>query len=92
MSVPVLKIGALAYHDKIYGSKELMTVVGIRATEVELEGDYSGGTHNVVEKDWLPMEGLVLYPRKIECPNKVNGSCTLHNIFCGYPDCEYPKE
>lgn len=23
-----------------------------------------------------------------DCKNKVNGSCTLHNIFCSFPDCE----
>ncbi len=23
-----------------------------------------------------------------ECENKINGSCTLHNLFCTYPKCE----
>ena len=37
-----------------------MKVVGIREKEVELEGDYSGGTHAVCQKDWLPLEGVLL--------------------------------
>ena len=37
-----------------------MEVVGIRKNEVELEGDYSGGTHNVCQKDWQPLEGVLL--------------------------------
>ncbi len=23
-----------------------------------------------------------------KCPNLVNGSCPLHNLFCAYPECE----
>ena len=36
-----------------------MKIVGIRENEVELEGDYSGGTHNVCQTDWLPIEGVL---------------------------------
>jgi hypothetical protein len=25
---------------------------------------------------------------KKECPQKINGSCPLHNIHCAYPKCE----
>lgn len=25
------------------------------------------------------------------CENKIDGSCPLHNIHCGYPDCEIDK-
>lgn len=75
------------FHDKIYNGKELMTIVGIREFEVELEGDYSGGTHNVIEKDWLPLQGLFRL-RKV-CPEheKPEG-CQLPNVHCGYPNCE----
>lgn len=55
-----LKLGQKVYHKDIYRGKEQMKVVGIRGTEVELEGDYSGGTHNVCEKDWQPLEGVLL--------------------------------
>ncbi len=51
-------LGMKVFHKGIYNGKELMTVVGIRYTEVELEGDYSGGTHNVKQTSWLPIEGL----------------------------------
>jgi hypothetical protein len=54
-----IKIGERVYHKDIYDGKELMKIVGIRETEVELEGDYSGGTHSVCQKDWLPIEGII---------------------------------
>lgn len=28
----------------------------------------------------------------MECRNKVNGNCTLHNVQCWYPQCEESKE
>lgn len=75
------------YHESIYNGKELMTIVGIREHEVELQGDFSGGTHNVIEKDWLPLQGLFRL-RKV-CPEheKPEG-CQLPNVHCGYPNCE----
>lgn len=42
--VTVATLGMMVFHDKIYEGKEPMKVVGIRETELELEGDYSGGT------------------------------------------------
>ena len=33
-------------------------VVGIRADEIEIEGDFSGGTHNVRQKDWVKPEDV----------------------------------
>lgn len=53
-----IEIGMIIYHQKVYDSKEPVKVVGIRETEVELEGDYSGGTHNVCQKEWLPISGV----------------------------------
>lgn len=55
-----LELGQVVYHEKLYWGKEPMKVVGIREKEVELEGDYSGGTHAVCQKDWLPIEGILL--------------------------------
>jgi hypothetical protein len=81
-------IGKKVYHNEIYNGKELMEIVGIRKDTVELEGDYSGGTHNVCQKDWMPVEGLIDANWK-RCENKdESGNCPLHNIYCGYPDCE----
>ena len=81
------KLGMKVFHEEIYNGKECMMIVGVRRAEVELEGDYSGGTHNVCQKDWLPIKGLFRL-RKV-CDQVVeHGDCTLHNIHCGYPDCE----
>ncbi len=75
------------FHEDIYNGKERMKVVGIRKAEVELEGDYSGGTHNVVQKDWLPLKGL--FRLREVCPEKAKPEgCQLHNLHCGYPNCE----
>lgn len=36
----------------LYNHSEVFTVVGIRDTELELKGDWSGGTHNVEQTGW----------------------------------------
>lgn len=54
-----IELGKIVYHKDIYWGREPMKIVGIRADEVELEGDYSGGTHAVCQKDWMPIEGLL---------------------------------
>lgn len=85
--VTVATLGMMVFHDKIYEGKEPMKVVGIRETELELEGDYSGGTHNVKQKDWMPLSGTFRL-RKC-CAEKLKPEgCQLHNLHCGYPDCE----
>jgi hypothetical protein len=40
-----------------------MKIVGIREHQVELEGDFSGGTHHTVGKAWFPKEGLLFEPK-----------------------------
>ena len=80
-------IGKKVYHKDIYWGKELMEIIGIRKDTVELEGDYSGGTHAVTQSSWMPIGGLVDANWKL-CPQKVDGNCPLHNLHCGYPDCE----
>lgn len=69
------------YCDSIYGGREPMKVVGIRERLIELEGDYSGGTHNTYQKDWFNTENCFVV-RKI-CPEqlKPNG-CQTHNVNC----------
>ncbi|MCL1692012.1 hypothetical protein CMT57_09220 [Elizabethkingia anophelis] len=44
------------YCKKVYKGKEPLKIVGIRENEIELEGDYSGGTHNVKQRDWFKIE------------------------------------
>ncbi len=82
---PILRMKV--FHEDIYNGKELMEVVGIRKDTVELEGDYSGGTNNVVQKDWLPIKGL--FRLKKVCTQIVeHGGCPLHNVHCNHPFCE----
>ena len=52
------ELGQIVYHRDIYSHKEPLKVVGVRETELELEGDYSGGTHNVCQKQWMPIVGV----------------------------------
>ena|ERR1017187_1326871 len=81
------ELGMMVFHETLYHGKELMKVVGIRETQVELEGDYSGGTHLVCQKDWLPIKGLFRL-RKVCEQNEKFGTCQLPNVHCGYPNCE----
>lgn len=55
-----IEIGDWGTHEHIYNHKEPLKVIGIREHELELQGDYSGGTHNVIQSDWLPREGFKL--------------------------------
>ena len=52
------KIGQTVYHRNVYQHQESLKIVGIREHELELEGDYSGGTHNVCQKQWMPIKGV----------------------------------
>ena len=55
-----LELGQIVYHNKIYWGTEPMKIVGLRENSVELEGDYSGGTHNVCQRSWMSMDGVLL--------------------------------
>jgi hypothetical protein len=37
---------------------------------------------------WKPIPSAPKYDY-IPCKNVVNGSCSLHNLHCGYPECEH---
>lgn len=60
MKVENLRIGQKVYHNDLYWGREQMKVVGLRELEVELEGDYSGGTHAVCQRSWMPIKGIRL--------------------------------
>lgn len=49
-------------HPDIYHGNETFKVVGIRVNpdEIELEGDWSGGTHNVCQRGWYKKEGTII--------------------------------
>lgn len=53
-----LKLGQIVYHRDVYYHREPLKIVGIRENEIELEGDYSGGTHNFTQKKWMPIKGV----------------------------------
>lgn len=46
------------YHKDVYDYREPLKVVGTRKDQLELQGDYSGGTHNVSQVEWLSIEGV----------------------------------
>lgn len=52
------KLDQKVYHKEVYNYREPLKVVGIRENELELEGDYSGGTHYGIGKSWLPIDGV----------------------------------
>lgn len=60
MNKKELKIGITVYHKDIYNYREPMKIVGISEKELLLEGDYSGGTHAVIQRSWMPIKGTSL--------------------------------
>ena len=65
-----LQLGQTVYHRAVYEHREPLKIVGIRQDELELEGDYSGGTHGVKQKQWLPLKGvsrIYNHAYKLEC-------------------------
>jgi hypothetical protein len=56
----MLYIGQKARHKDLYGGKETFEIIGIKKDEVLLEGDFSGGTHNVKQESWMSKKGLIL--------------------------------
>lgn len=54
------RIGSKAIYFKMYQT-EVFKVVGISEHELELEGDWSGGTHNVCQRDWVNKSGCKPY-------------------------------
>jgi hypothetical protein len=85
VNIPVL--GMKVFHESIYNGHEQMKIVGIREKEVELEGDFSGGTNRVVQQSWLDKEGV--FRLRQVCKHKDSaGSCPLHNLHCSFPTCE----
>jgi hypothetical protein len=48
-------LGDLVYHEC---DNAPFKVVGVRFNSIEIEGDFSGGTHNVVQRDWVNPEDV----------------------------------
>lgn len=52
------ELGQTVYHRSVYEHKEPLKIVGILEDKLLLEGDFSGGTHNVIQRDLLPIKGV----------------------------------
>lgn len=52
------RLGDSVVSPALYNGKEVFKVIGIRATEIEIQGDFSGGTHNVTQSSWFPIDRL----------------------------------
>lgn len=80
-----LKFGDTVYHMDMYEGREPLKVIRFRRDEIELEGDFSGGTHNVCQADWFSMNGLLLESmapteKKEAKENNQNETKKLYNI------------
>ncbi len=67
---------------------EVFEIIGERKNEVEIQGDFSAGTHNVCQSQWESKEKIKEFPPNRICKEKINGSCPHHNLHCAYPKCE----
>lgn len=69
------------YIEDVYNGHEPFKIVGIRENQIELEGDFSGGTHNVSQKDWFNIDRCFVISTICDEQLKPNG-CQIHNIYC----------
>ncbi len=69
------------YVKELYYGHEPFKIVGIREDQVELEGDFSGGTHNVKQRDWFKDEECFVISTVCEEQRRAGG-CQLPNIHC----------
>ena len=69
------------YAEGIYEGHEPFKIVGIRENEIEIEGDFSGGTHRVSQKDWVKEDDVFIVRTLCEEETKEKG-CQIHNVNC----------
>lgn len=50
-------IGQRVYHRNVYEHRQILEVIGITKDEILLEGNYSGGTHCLRQRQWHPIKG-----------------------------------
>ena len=66
-------LGKTVYHRDLYDFREPFKVTGVTLDSIELEGDYSGGTHQIIQKQWKKLTGTSVvynYRYKEECRKK----------------------
>lgn len=69
------------YVEGLYYGHEPFKIVGIREDQVELDGDFSGGTHNVRQKDWFKDDRCFVISTVCEEQLRAGG-CQLPNVHC----------
>lgn len=69
------------YVDAIYDGHEPLKIVGIRKDEIELEGDYSGGTHGLKQKEWFKISKCFIV-REICNEELATNGCQVPNVHC----------
>lgn len=82
MKAQDLKIGMIVYHRDVYNYRESLEIVQLREEEMEVEGDFSGGTHAIRQRSWLPIDGTSLiynYGNKIEFRNRAKEALKIAN-------------
>lgn len=62
----------VVYHTEVYNGNEPLKVVGIRKDQVELYGDYSGGTHGTYASQWFPLDGVLLSNKVFKVKRPIN--------------------
>ncbi len=67
---------------------EIFEIIGERKEEIEIQGDFSAGTHGVCQSQWSKKTLIKEFPANKICPEKIDGSCPHHNLHCAYPKCE----
>jgi hypothetical protein len=69
------------YCDEIYHGKEPFRIVGIRENQVEIEGDFSGGVHNIKQKEWI--DDNKVFVVKSVCEEELRyGGCQIYGSNC----------
>jgi len=69
------------YAENLYHGHEPCKITGIRENQVELEGDFSGGTHNVIQRDWFDDKDVFVVGTV--CPEQLKPKgCQIHNVNC----------
>lgn len=69
------------YIEDVYHGHEPFKIVGIRENQVELKGDFSGGTNKVIKVDWVNDDKVFAIRTVCEEQIKPKG-CQIHNINC----------
>jgi hypothetical protein len=60
-------------------------VIGVRKNHLEIRGDFSGGTHKVVQSDWIHVDRLIFHEPAMMCVDE--GKCHHNCAGTGPHEC-----